>query len=93
MSRVLRPAERAIDPLSAIAEYISVASPVYAEQIVERFVARLWQAQAYPQSGRVVLEAASAEVRELIEPPCRIIYRVTNTAIEVVAIACTAGRK
>ncbi|HVX40038.1 MAG TPA: hypothetical protein VHB25_10730 [Gemmatimonadaceae bacterium] len=31
-------------------------------------------------------EAASGEVRELLEPPYRIIYRATDAALEVIAI-------
>ena len=40
--------------LGAIAEYISVASLIYAEQVVEQLVQRLDQARRFPQSGRVV---------------------------------------
>jgi plasmid stabilization system protein ParE len=41
VSLALRWTEQATQQLEAIAEYISVSSPVYAEQVVERIVARL----------------------------------------------------
>lgn len=72
--------------LGAIAEYISLASPVYAEQVVDRVVRRLVQAQTYPESGRVVPELADPSVRELIEPPYRVIYRVDAKRITVLSI-------
>jgi hypothetical protein len=46
--------------LGSIAEYISLASPIYAEQVVERIVLRLRQAQEFPESGRRVPEGRRA---------------------------------
>ena len=45
MTLELRWTEQATNQLSAIAEYINLASPVYADQVVERIVSRLRQAQ------------------------------------------------
>jgi toxin ParE1/3/4 len=84
--RPLRWTEHAVTQLAAIAEYISLDSPVYAEQVVDQLVRRLAQVQAFPESGRVVPELARAEVRELVEAPYRVIYRVRPDAIEVVAV-------
>ena len=86
MTRRLRWTEHAVTQLGSIAEYISLASPVYAEQVVDRVVRRLAQAQNYPESGRVVPELAQASVRELIEPPYRLIYLVAPDSITVLSI-------
>lgn len=86
MTLALRWTEHAVDQLSAIAEHIGLVSPVYAEQTVERIAQRFQQVQAFPDSGRHVPEAASLDVRELIEFPYRLIYRVRHDAIEIVAI-------
>jgi plasmid stabilization system protein ParE len=72
-----------VSQLGAIAEYISVASPIYAEQVVEQLVQRLDQARRFPQSGRVVPEFERPDLRE---PPYRLIYRVYADTIEVVAV-------
>ena len=72
--------------LAAIAEQISLTSPVYAEQMVDRIVARLRQAQDFSESGRTVPEAGEINVRELYEWPYRVIYRTHAAHIEVVAI-------
>jgi len=82
----LRWTEHAIEDLSAIAEYISLSSPLYAEQLVDRIGRRLEQACAYPGSGRIVPEIASADIRELQVPPYRVMYRVVPDKIEVVSI-------
>ncbi len=86
MTLPLRWTERATEQLGAIAEYISISSPVYADQTVERIVSRLRQAQAFPESGRRVPEIAAVDVRELIEPPYHLVYRVRDTAIEVLVV-------
>ena len=67
MSLSLRWTEQATNQLGAIAEYISLASPVYAEQMVERILSRLRQAQDFPESGRRVPESARSDVRELLK--------------------------
>ena len=82
----LRWTEQAVNQLSAIAEYISLSSPVYAEQLVERMVLRLRQAQQFPESGRRVPESWHAEARELFEPPYRVVYRVRSESVEVLTI-------
>jgi toxin ParE1/3/4 len=86
VSLALRWTEQATQQLEAIAEYISVSSPVYAEQVVERIVVRLRQVQEYPESGRLVPEAPNVDIRELVEPPYRLIYRVRSETVEILAI-------
>ena len=86
MTLTLRWTEHAVENLSAIAEYISLSSPLYAEQLVDRVVRRLEQACAYPESGRIVPEMAAADIRELQVPPYRVMYRVVTDRIEVVSI-------
>ena len=86
MTRPLRWTEQAVTQLGGIAEYIAVSSPVYAEQVVDRIVRRLAQAQRFPESGRAVPEYQTAEIRELVEFPYRLIYRVRAEAVEVLAI-------
>jgi plasmid stabilization system protein ParE len=60
----------AVGHLVNIYEYIALNSPTYAKQMVDR-IAR------YPHSGRMVPEYRAEDIRELIEKPYRIIYRVT----------------
>jgi toxin ParE1/3/4 len=84
--RRLRWTEQAVDQLGAIAEYVSRSSPVYAEQLVQRITSRLEQVLVFPASGSAVAEVSAAEVRQVLEWPYRIIYRLRHDAIEVIAI-------
>ena len=84
--RELRWTEHAVQQLAALAEYISLDSPIYAELVVDRLVRRLDQARRFPESGRTVPEYERSDLRELIEPPYRLIYRVRPGAIEVLSV-------
>ena len=82
----LRWTEQAVEQLEAIAEFISISSPVYAEQTVQRVSQRFDQACRFPESDRRVPEFDRADIRELIEPPYRLIYRIREQTIEAVAV-------
>jgi len=84
--RALRWTEHAVGQLAAVAEYVSLASPVYAEHLVDRIARRLDQARKLPEPGRVVPEFARPEICELIEWPYRLVYRVHTDAVEVVSV-------
>ena len=47
---------------------------------------RLDQAREFPESGRGVPEFARPEIRELIEWPYRLVYRVHPDTIEVLSV-------
>lgn len=76
----------AIEHLAAIARYIGRTSPVYAERMVDRLLARTAQLSEFPDSGRHVAEVSDEQVRELLEGPYRIIYFVQATRIDVLAV-------
>ncbi len=84
--RRIRWTEHGVAQLAGIIEFISLSSPVYAEQTLERLVARLDRACVFPESGRVVPEVGRIEIRELIEPPYRLIYRVHPEVIELLSV-------
>jgi toxin ParE1/3/4 len=84
--RPLRWTEHAVAQLESIAEYVSLSSPVYAEQLLDRIARRLDQAREFPESGRVVPEFARSEIRELIAGPYRLVYRVHPDTIEVLSV-------
>ena len=76
----------AIDPLVNIYEYISLNSPTYAIRMVDRLTRRSEQIADQPLSGRKVPEYDVEDVRELIEKPLRIIYRVQQDKIDALAV-------
>jgi toxin ParE1/3/4 len=78
--------EAALAQLSAIREYIGQTSPVYAGRMVDRILARGTQLTHFPTSGRHVPERPDPMLRELLEAPYRIIYRVRPERVEVLAV-------
>ncbi|WP_319524028.1 type II toxin-antitoxin system RelE/ParE family toxin [uncultured Desulfosarcina sp.] len=78
--------DNAIEHLANIYEYIAVNSPTYAKRMVDRITRRSSQIGDSPLSGRMVPEYQAQDIRELIETPYRIIYRVKQNQIDVLAI-------
>ena len=78
--------DNAIEHLVSIYGYISQNSPVYAKRMVDKITRRSEQISAFPMSGRKVPEYESDEIREVIEKPYRIIYRIKPDQIDVLAV-------
>ncbi len=78
--------KNAVDHLVNIYEYISLNSPTYAKQMVDRITRRSSQIADNPLSGRMVPEYQAKDIRELIEKPYRIIYCVQQDQIDVLAV-------
>jgi addiction module RelE/StbE family toxin len=76
----------AIKHLTNIYEYIALNSPTYARRMVDRITRRSEQISTHPLSGRKVPEYEADDIRELIETPYRIIYRVKPDQIDVLAV-------
>jgi toxin ParE1/3/4 len=78
--------ENAIRHLVTIYEYIALNSPTYGKRMVDRITRRSEQIAIHPLSGRKVLEYEAEDIRELIEKPYRIIYRIKPDQIDVLAV-------
>ena len=72
--------------LQNIHDYIAADSTGYAKRLVERIIRRSEQLANYPESGAIVLEYDSPEIREVLEGSYRIIYRLRSNRIDVVAV-------
>ncbi|MDO9567191.1 MAG: type II toxin-antitoxin system RelE/ParE family toxin [Candidatus Desulfaltia sp.] len=78
--------DNALRHLLDIYEYISQNSPFYAQRMVDRLTKRSEQIADFPMSGRSVPEYYTKGIRELIEKPYRIIYRIMPDQIDVLAV-------
>jgi toxin ParE1/3/4 len=78
--------ENAMGHLVNIYEYIGLNSPTYAKRMVDKITRRSEQIADQPYSGRKVPEYDAEDIRELIEKPYRIIYRVKQGQIDVLAV-------
>ncbi len=78
--------QNAIEHLVNIYGYIALNSPTYANRMVDRITHRSEQIADQPLSGRKVPEYQTEDIRELIEKPYRIIYRIKSDQIDVLAV-------
>jgi plasmid stabilization system protein ParE len=76
----------AVGHLAGIFAYIERNSPAYARNMVDRITHRSEQISDQPFSGRKVPEFDAEDIRELIEWPYRIIYRIKKDQIDVLAV-------
>lgn len=78
--------ESALTHLDLIYNHIAKDSPIYARQMVDRLTQRSIHLGQFPRSGRKVPELNVVSVREVIEAPYRIIFRVKEQQIEILAV-------
>ncbi|MFB3896956.1 MAG: type II toxin-antitoxin system RelE/ParE family toxin [bacterium] len=80
----------ALEHLLDIYEYIAHDSPIYAKQMIDQLTRRSEQIASFPLSGRKVPEYDADDIREIIEKPYRIIYRIKPSQIDVLAVIHSA---
>jgi toxin ParE1/3/4 len=76
----------ALNHLLSIHDYAAQNSKVYADRLVDRITRRSEQIGVFPESGRTVPEYGREDIREVIERPYRIIYRIKEDQIDVLAV-------
>lgn len=77
---------QAIGDVEGIKAYIARDSARYAALIAERIVEAVDRLAAFPLSGRVVPELQREEIREVIYGNYRIVYRLTQSAIQILTV-------
>ena len=76
--------------LSGIHAYIAQDSPRYAQAMVDRITRRVQQCGQFPAAGARVPEYDNDNVREVLELPYRIIYRIRADRVDIVAVIHSA---
>jgi plasmid stabilization system protein ParE len=76
----------AIAQLKGIHDNIARDSEVFAKRIVDRLTSRSIQIHDHPFSGEMVPEFGDESIREVIEWPYRIVYKVSESALFVLAV-------
>jgi plasmid stabilization system protein ParE len=77
---------RAAADLEEIRAFIEVDSPAWADLTVRRLVAAAERLRQFPESGRMVPERQSQELREVISGHYRIVYRLGSTTAEIATV-------
>jgi len=78
--------EPALGDLDAIADYIALDNPEAARRLVRRVFDHVDQLRAHPNSGSRPPELKGRRYRQIVEPPCRVFYRVQGTRVFIVHV-------
>ena len=76
----------ATEDLESIAEYIARDSEFYARSVVSKILAISRKISEQPMIGRIVPEIGEQEIRERFVYSYRLVYRIQNSTITIVAI-------
>lgn len=76
----------ASEDLESIAEYIARDSEFYARSVVSKILAVSRKISEQPMIGRIVPEIDDKEIRECFVYSYRLVYRIQNSTITIVAI-------
>jgi plasmid stabilization system protein ParE len=82
----------AISDLTSIYQHIAADSPRYAIAVVDRMTQRTRQLATFPMSGGMVPEYQREDIREVLEYSYRIIYRVDDSRLSIIAVIHAASR-
>jgi len=77
---------QALRDIESIRMYIAEDSPRVAELVVGRIIQAVERLRNFPESGRKVPERNDPEIREVIEPPYRVVYRVRAGTVEIATV-------
>ncbi len=75
----------ALDDFDSIAEYINRDSPAYTRAVVNKILDMTRKLEAFQNAGRIVPELGDEEIREQFVYSYRIIYRIQNNDILIIA--------
>jgi len=78
--------EPALADLDAIADYIALENPKAAREQVRRVFDHVDQLAVHPLSGPKLPEFRGWRYRQIIEPPCRVIYWHEKSAAHIVHV-------
>ena len=66
--------------------YAGQQVPEVGERLLREIVAHAEHLADYPESGRVVPEFGLVQLREIIHPPFRIVYRLSEDRVRIVRV-------
>jgi len=72
--------------LRAIHAYLAAEAPQHADALIDRLTRRAELIGNFPYSGRTVPEYRQESVREVLERPYRIIYRIKADEVEIATV-------
>jgi addiction module RelE/StbE family toxin len=78
--------EPALRDLDTIADYIALDNPEAARELVQRVFRHVGQLATHPKSGSRPQELRGWRFRQIVEPPCRVLYREDSNRVYVLHV-------
>ncbi len=79
--------DSAKEDLKSIQEYYrELDIPDIANKQISEILEKLERLIDHPESGRIVPEFNDIQIRELISPPYRVVYLLTDQAIQIIRV-------
>ena len=78
--------EPALNDLDAIADYIALDKPDAARRYVQRIFQAVERLALFPKSGSIPPELPRLPYRQVIVPPCRVLYRIDDQDILIIFV-------
>ena len=81
---------KAVSQLENIFNYINKDSKIYSKIVVQQIISFVEKISINPKAGRIMIEFSDQEILERRYGNYRIIYRIRNEHIEIIAIFHTS---
>ena len=78
--------EPALHDLDAIADYIALDDPQATRGLVQRVFRHIGQLMEHPESGSRPPEMPKSRYRQIVEAPCRVLYRYDGARVFVLYV-------
>jgi plasmid stabilization system protein ParE len=78
--------EPALSDLDAIGDYIALQNPEAAASLIARIFKHVDRLEVHPESGSRPVELKRSRYRQVIEPPCRILYRYDGKSVFILHV-------
>ena len=86
-TRTITFAASALKDLEAILDwYADQQAPDVGEKLLQEIILQVERLADFPESGRMVPEFEIANLREIIFPPFRIVYRLDKNRVRIVRV-------
>ncbi|HOI74717.1 MAG TPA: type II toxin-antitoxin system RelE/ParE family toxin [Syntrophales bacterium] len=80
-------AASAVRDLESISSwYTNQQVPAVGEKLLKEIISKIERLADFPESGRIVPEFGIANLREIVFPPFRIVYRLDENRVRVVRV-------
>ena len=85
MARVVW-SQPALSDLDAVADFIALDNPGAASRLIQRIFQHVDHLAEHPNMGAKPPELSELPYRQVVEPPCRVLYRVDGDTVYIVHV-------